>query len=393
MEVIRRLKFANYKKPVTYRSFAVNVEKDWINKYYGDDLKKMTPHDEPPEVRVGRLDPALIIMPLVYRSTPFTFDVAVFFKSSGLEDIDENKKAFFLYSKMLGTFISGEDVVIFKNIKKYTTALEKALEPFTLTGFVAPHGRDIIQGLDFEKSIQSKRTIKELFQEIERYLESINNIVTDGLLEFAGNNDINVLKECKENLLRCCDRQVEMYMWAVIRKVCRQLNFKEAREELIDPAFYIILAADAKLLERYKDNYTEILNSFIDFSLPKTYSREIADLIGRTSSSLKKAINLLYQVAYRMSPMGYKDTIEESRKLKQDISEATLEVIEECEKLGTDIEKLEKLIKEKIAQELKQLKTINWIWGYSRIFDRLYRHRKRVLNIVQSGSFEIPVVD
>jgi hypothetical protein len=217
-------------------------------------------------------------------------------------------------------------------------------------------------------------------------LEQIDEEVRQCLSIYCTSSNIESLREYYEDELKEYDKQIEITMWAVIRKGCRQLDFCEQKEELAHNVFYTVLAADAKLLERYKDNYVDILKILIQFALISAHCSKLTAVISKTHNLLVKAVEVLLEAAYFKAENG--------KNNRHSIVERINEIINEYYKIDKDICELEKeVLKTLIESEMGYLVKGAQIWGYSRIFDRLHRHNKRVMNIAQSAMFGLPSVE
>lgn len=293
---------------------------------------------------------------------------------------DINQKAELLYNWLIAKFIAGYDTISFTSLRQSRNFLEKCTDPFTRLGFGSQFRNESDYGLTFSNTSDS---IRDLFDKIMIELREINDNVTKLLLSYNSSSDIASLKEYYENELKQRDKQVEVIMWAVIRKGCRQLDFCESREELAHCIFYTVLAADAKLLERYKDNYIDIADIILEFRIPGDYCSKIADITNRTYSLLAAAVTVLLDSAYSDTGRG-KDS-------RQHILKEVYRINNECSKIDQQIDREEEIVLQTLMKQ-KNLQ-VTQIWGYSRIFDRLHRHNKRIMNIAQSAMFGLPSVE
>lgn len=395
MQRRRKIKFFKKKKPYDKSSFGICLPKRWVTETYKEEFEKAGPLEL--YANVDRCGSSVVIMP-DKGDIPSSFvsdqDLQILANSLKLMK-REDKKANLLYNWLVGIFITGYDGVSFKTFQETERALlKKALEPFRDTSFVLPLGTYLWEGLDFKNPPDSQKSVKQLYTVIMEKLQEIDEKVRRYLNLYCKSNDFEALRKHQAKLMSSYDRQIEMILWAVIRRICRKLDFKEEREELPRTIFYIVLAADAKLLERYKDNYLEIINALLEFSLPGVHCDRIATLIEYTFSLLKGAVNVLLQSAYLKEKVIYKGD-EEYREERQRIAMAASKIREECDKLKVEIKKTGEAVLEGLIKTIAHapMEKGRQIWGYSRIFDRLNRHNKRVVNIAQSAMFGLPSVE
>lgn len=153
-------------------------------------------------------------------------------KNSLIGVFDENKKMELFYNWLIAKFVAGYDTVSFESLGFNEAFLNKCTDPFTRKGFASPLKNGVTDGLDFVNATNSRKSIKELFDIIRLTIEQIDCKVRKCLSIYCKSSDIGPVKEYYENDLKEYDKQVELAMWAVIRKGCRQLCFYEPKEML-----------------------------------------------------------------------------------------------------------------------------------------------------------------
>ena len=310
---------------------------------------------------------------------------------------DLERRATSLRNWVIAKFVEGYDNVPLSKLREDRAFLKKVTNPLEGTCFVIPWGTYITDGLDFKKALGSDKSILDIYGIIMEKLGEMDSTVRGCLIQYCKTHNKKTLLHDFKNLSFNYDKQIEILMWAVIRKICRYLDFREAKEELSHIIFYIVLAADAKLLERYKDNYLDIIKALHVSSLPEVYCRDIATLMEKSFNLLQRGVEILLASAYLTEPYFTELNLkgpEISQVIREAITEETHRIMEECNALDLNINELEG----KVLTELTLLSTYTaekgrQIWGYSRVFDRLHRHNKRVMNIVQSALFGLPTVE
>lgn len=301
------------------------------------------------------------------------------------------RKVKLVYNWLIAKFVAGYDNIPLSKLDEKRAFLKKVIDPFGDTCFVVPLGAYLTDGLDFKNAPGLNKWILEIYEIVMDKLKEIDTIVRGCLTEYSKSHDVEALRKEYLNLVDNYDRQIEIIMWAVIRKICRYIDFREVREELSHTIFYIVLAADAKLLERYKDNYLDIIKALLDFSLPEAYCYDIARLVEKTFNLLQRAVDILLASAYLKEEPEYSEIYKEIREA---IIEETRRIIEDCYTLDLNINEIKEKVKTKlIQQDTYTIEKGYQIWGYSRVFDRLHRHNKRVMNIAQSAMFGLPSIE
>ena len=416
----RLIELAKPEKTYKDCSYKTTLPKNWVNQNYREELEKydkcqilrgsvkQAPHNketrekmeqaekewertkmESLKVDVNRWANFLVISTLKRKlcsSSPVPIVEIQEIRNSLELTNDVDKKAELFYNWLVAKFVAGYDSVSFQELYLAKDFVRKCIEPFLSTGLASPLNNKAAYGLDFVSPQSSKMTIRELFEIIMTNLKEIDEKVRQGLSHYCEHSDINSLQKYFEGDLKTDDKEIELSMWAVIRKVSRQLGFCEPKEELAHNIFYTVLAADAKLLERYKDNYVDIGQALIKHSLPSNYCSEISDIIQKTHRLLDRSVDVLLEAAYIKE--------EDYARNRNNIMEKVDDIWREYCEINVAIDEAEVKVLANLAKaEIDDVVKGKQIWEFSRIFDKLHRRNKRVFNIAQSAIFGLPYVE
>lgn len=124
----------------------------------------------------------------------------------------------------------------------------------------------------------------------------------------------------------------------------------------------------------------------IQFPLTNSECSKITEITYKTHNLLTKAVNVLMDAAYLQ--------VKSCKNGRQDIVVRINGIINEYFEIDKTITKMENEVLQNLMEsDIDYAVKGEQIWGYSRIFDRLHRHNKRVMNIAQSAMFGLPSVE